>query len=103
MIMTERLAAMPPISELLGRVAGDPRALLDELLYRMPYADLGDSGVRHGCLCSQRAVLASLATLPREEIVELMRGDDVLEITCDYCTAQFQIPSVQLQGLLTAS
>ncbi len=103
MVMTERLAAMAPIGELLRAGGGDPRALLGELLYQMPYAELDDSRVRHGCLCNERAVLASIATLPRSEIVELMRGDEVLEITCDYCSSGFKIPSVQLQGLLSPS
>ena len=103
MIMTERLAAMPPIGELLASTNADPHALLAELLYQMPYAELDDSRVRHGCLCSERAVLASIASLPRADIVELMKGEEVLEITCDYCTSAFKVPSVQLQGLLSPS
>ncbi len=103
MVMTERLSAMAPIGELLDQSRGDARVIMDELLYQIPYCELDDSRVRHGCLCSQRAVLATLATLPREDIAELMKGDEVLEITCDYCTSAFKVPSVQLQGLLSPS
>jgi len=103
MVMTERLAAMPPIGELLASVGGDADALLAELLYLMPHTKLGDSDVRHGCLCDVNAVLASLGTLPREEIVELMKGDEVLELSCDYCRTEYAIPTTRLEGLLARS
>ncbi len=103
MVMTERLAAMPSVGELLANAGGNADELLAELLYLMPHAKLGDSNVHHGCLCDERAVLASLATLPREDLIELTIGDDVLEIACDYCTKDYAIRSTQLQGLLAPS
>lgn len=103
MVMTERLAAMPPVSELLANVRGNADELLSELLHLMPHTKLGDSDVRHGCLCDERAVLASLATLSRDELLDLMKGDEVLEIRCDYCTADYAIPVAQLRGLVTPS
>lgn len=103
MVMTERLASMPPVDELLATVGGDADALLAELLHWMPHTKLGDSPVRHGCLCSEHAVLASLATLPREEIVELMKGDEVLELSCDYCRTEYAVPTTRLAGLVASS
>jgi molecular chaperone Hsp33 len=103
MVMTERLASMPPVGELLANANGDADVLLAELLHLMPHTKLGDSDVRHGCLCDERAVLASLATLPREDLLELMKGDEVLELSCDYCTTAYSIPVTRLAGLVDAS
>jgi len=103
MVMTERLASMPPVGQLLANANGDADALMAELLYLMPHTKLGDSEVRHGCLCDERAVLASLATLPREELVDLTKDEEVLELSCEYCNTVYPIPSAQLKGLTTAS
>lgn len=103
MVMTERLASMPPIGQLLSDVSGNADALLAELLHLMPHAKLGDSDVRHGCLCTDEAVLSSLATLPRTDLIELMEGDEVLELSCDYCATTYPIPVTRLSGLLDAS
>ncbi len=103
MVMTERLAALAPVGELLANAHGSAEELLEELLYLIPYAKLGDSDVHHGCLCDESAVLASLATLPRDDLLELAMSDEVLEIACDYCTKNYAIRRAQLQGLATAS
>lgn len=102
MIMTERLEGFPPIAELIDQVAGSPLALMDELLYQMPYAQLAASPVRFGCLCSRQAVVASLAAIQREELLEMV-GDGVIELTCDYCNTEYAIGRQHLQGLLDPS
>ncbi len=103
MIMTERLAAMPSIGELLADRRGDALALLDELLYGMPYAQLDDTSVRYGCTCDEHAVLATLATLPRSDIAELASAEEPLELSCDYCREAYRVPPAQLRGLLATS
>jgi molecular chaperone Hsp33 len=103
MIMTERLEAMPPPSELLRQLGGSPAKLLDELLYQMPYAQLDNRPVSFGCTCSEQAVLASLASLSRDDIAEIVREQEVIELSCDYCRTDYALPSSKLQGLLESS
>ena len=43
-------------------------------------------------------MVASLATLPRADIEELIRDGEVLEIRCDYCGKEYQIPPAQLRA-----
>lgn len=102
MIMTERLEGFPPFETLLDQVGGSPLALMDELLYQMPYAQLAASPVRFGCLCSRQAVVASLAAIQREELLEMV-GEGVIELTCDYCNTEYAIGRQHLQGLLDPS
>jgi molecular chaperone Hsp33 len=45
----------------------------------------------------------SLATLPRSDIEDLIRSGEVLDITCDYCRKDYQVPPGQLRPLLTSN
>ena len=103
MVMTERLAAFPPVEELLRAEGVTPAALLDELLYGMPFTRLSESRLAFGCHCSQVRLVATLSTLPRSDVEELIRDGQVLEITCDYCGKEYGIPPAQLRPLLTPS
>ena len=103
MVMTERLADFQSLDEVLRATRGDPDALLAELLYGMPFARLEESRLGFGCQCSQLRVVASLATLPRSDIEELVRDGEVLEIRCDYCGKEYGVPPAQLRSLLTPS
>ena len=102
MVMTERLADFQSLDEVL-RERGDPDALLAELLHGMPFARLEESRLGFACHCSQLRVVASLSTLPRSDIEELVRDGEVLEIRCDYCGKEYGVPPAQLRSLLTPS
>lgn len=100
MVMTERLKDFESMSLLLEKGASEPRALLAELLYGMPYAEVGESELRFGCNCSEQRIIAGLSTLPRADLEELYASGEVLEIACDYCRRQYGIQPAQLRGLL---
>ncbi|MEI8259247.1 MAG: Hsp33 family molecular chaperone HslO, partial [Deltaproteobacteria bacterium] len=56
-IMAERLAAFDPLAEMIRGGAGAPDALIEEILYRMPYTRLEESALRFGCQCSHERVV----------------------------------------------
>ena len=103
MVMTERLADFKRLEDVLRTSDGDPDALLAELLHGMPYARLEESRLGFGCQCSQLRVVASLASLPRSDIQDLVKDNEVLDIRCDYCGKEYAVPPVQLRSLLTPS
>jgi len=103
MIMTQRLEDFPKLDDLLRKGELTPHALIEELLYGMPYTLLAESALMYACHCSELRVLSSLATLPRSDIEDLLRDNKVLEITCDYCRKEYGIQPSQLQALLMAS
>lgn len=102
-VMTARLGEFPPIEALLGEEGGTPDALVEELLYRMPHTRLAESPLSYGCQCSEVRVMASLASLPRHEIEEMVRDGQALEINCDYCGKLYRIELERLRGLLVTS
>jgi molecular chaperone Hsp33 len=103
MVMTERLSDFATIEQLMERGDAAPERLLGELLFAMPYDVVGRSPVRFSCPCSETRVMASLASLSRDDIVELTRGTDPLEIACDYCRREYRILPEKLKGLLEAN
>lgn len=103
-VITERLASdFTDISRYVGDEAFDPDALLEELLYRVPFARLETRGVAFHCPCSQASVLGSLATLSPTDIQSFIDDGEVLDIACDYCGRAYQVAPDQLVGLLSQS
>lgn len=103
-VMTERLALdFRDIAQLVDTPNFDPDVLLEEILYRVPFARVDTREVRFHCPCSQASVLASLATLDVHDIQTFVTDGEVLDIACDYCGAQYQVAPDQLRGLLSQS
>ncbi len=103
-VMTERLDLdFADRGEVLRALQSDPAGLLGEILAGMPYEQTQDHELRFGCHCSSVRVLASLATLPKSDIKELMESDEQLWISCDYCGQNYEMSPKALAGLLSPS
>ncbi len=103
MVMTERLKEFPPIEDLLARGHASPEELMSELLYAMPFSEVGRDGVRFECKCSDERLLASLASLPKSDIRDLLEDGQVLEIDCDYCGRHYRFAPEKLRGMLASN
>jgi molecular chaperone Hsp33 len=102
-IMAERLEDFRDIAPLLQQGIATPQWLLDETLYGMPYTQVAERTVYYGCNCSAERVTASLASLPRSEVEELVSAGEILEIGCDFCGAEYKVHPERLRGLLHAN
>ena len=103
MVMTERLAEFKTIQAQLARSGFCPEGLMEELLHGMDFTKLESDDVSFGCWCSELRLISALSTLGKQEIADLVKSGDVLEISCDYCTKQYRISPAKLQGLLDES
>ncbi len=103
MVMTERLKDFESIDAQLREPGFSPAALLEELLYGMPYTRLEESQVGFECWCNELRVVSAISTLPKHDIEHLLSAGEVLEIACEYCKREFRIPPARLQGLLDES
>ena len=101
-IMAERVTVFPPMSKVLSQ-GGDPARVLGELLSGMPFTQLSDSPLRFECKCSQQRVVASLATLGRRELTQLMASGQPVVLSCDFCRTEYSVSQDQLRGLLNES
>jgi len=103
MVMTERLQEFQNVDPLLRNQDFNPRWLLGELLYQMEFTELQQSEIRFRCWCDELRVVASLATLPRADLEELLAANEPLEIECDYCHKEYRIAPSQLRGLMESN
>lgn len=99
-IMTERLRHFDSIEKLLASGDAEPSKLMKELLYGMPFAEVGDAKVHFGCNCSRERILATLSTLPRADVQELLASGAPVEMTCDYCHTRYVVEPAVLRGLI---
>jgi molecular chaperone Hsp33 len=102
-VMTERLEDFRNIDHILTHPEFTPRALCQELLYGMPFTELGDSRLGSECWCSRTSLLGALATIDRTEIQRMVEASEVIEVTCDYCREVYKLAPTDLQGLLDSN
>jgi molecular chaperone Hsp33 len=102
-IMAERLEDFRRIDRQLQDPQFGPQPLLDELLYAMPFTQLGHNEVRYRCWCSRTRLITAMSTLPRAEIESMVEDGRVLEINCDYCHRDYAVSPAELRGLLQKS
>ncbi|MFI5306696.1 MAG: Hsp33 family molecular chaperone HslO [Polyangiales bacterium] len=102
-IMTERLRDFERIEKLMTAIDAAPSALLDELLYGMPFTRLDHSPLSFKCRCNTVRVMGALASLGRDELSELVREEQLIEMACDYCGQQYAVSPGELQGLMQQS
>jgi molecular chaperone Hsp33 len=102
-IMAERLTDFEDIDALLRSCDAQPRPILHEILYGMPFTELEERPLSYKCRCSSVRVMTSLTTLGREELQSIIDAGQVLDLTCDYCGQRYQVSPTQLGGLLEQS
>jgi molecular chaperone Hsp33 len=97
-VMTARLEDL----DLRSLIAGDAsaRTLLDELLFGMEHTQLQHSTLSFGCTCNHAKVVASIATLGREEITDVIVKGETLDVECDYCRRAYRVEPSELVPLL---
>ena len=76
---------------------------MDELLYGMPFTRLETSRSRSAASAASSASCRAWRRLPRSDIEDLVSSGEVLDITCDYCGKDYQVPPGQLRPLLTSN
>ena len=103
-IMTARLEHdFGDFRERFREWGGCPRRLRDELLYGMDFAQTQHAQVRFGCDCSRVRVLASLGTIGTDDLQEMVDAQEPVEMSCDYCSAEYVVQPEELRGLLQSS
>ncbi|HEU4535677.1 MAG TPA: Hsp33 family molecular chaperone HslO, partial [Polyangiaceae bacterium] len=99
--MADRLEGGRALAGLLGS-GGRLVELIAELLGE-PIIELDERPVSFACRCDELRLIAALTTLPRADLEDLLRDQQVIEIGCDFCGKEFRIAPEKLRGLLQSS
>jgi molecular chaperone Hsp33 len=103
LLMSERMKDFVDVAERIARTDASPEHLIEEILYGMPFTYLETTPIHFGCQCSRERVMASLATLGRSDLEELVSSDEVLDLRCEYCGKDYQVSPEHLRGMLAVS
>lgn len=87
------------LGRLLIETNNKPEAVLDAILYLMPYTITQQYDLFFRCQCSEERVLAGLATLSQADIDDILQKGETLEIQCDYCNKQYFVAPERLRSL----
>lgn len=103
-VMYERLRHdFADFGRVLVELDADPDRLVAEILAGMDYERTMEVPLEFRCRCSSERVLASLATVGKADLEDMIRAGEPLSISCDYCGRAFEIPVESLRGLLATS
>lgn len=97
--LMERIAELPPLSELLLR-GETPELLLERLFEGIPYDTLEKRAVAFACSCSREKIERVLISLGREELTSLLETQGEAEVTCEFCRERYHFERAELERLL---
>jgi molecular chaperone Hsp33 len=98
--MRARVDALGSLEDLLDRIDADPAQLMARIVGTEVHTQLADSVVEFGCQCSKQRVVASIATLGREDLADLLHRGEVLAVKCDYCGTLYEAGPEDYRALL---
>ncbi len=91
------------VKSVLRTMAGDPDVMQSEILYGIEYETTSRAEIMHRCGCSHERVFASLASLGRSDLEDIVQKGETLFISCDYCGRPYEIAAETLRGLIQSS
>lgn len=101
--LTRRLEGIGDFGADMRAVDADPEVLLTSLLEGFEHTILDRADLHFGCLCDATRLLSAVAALGREDVEEIIARGEMLQISCDYCHARYEMSPHQLSSLLDAS
>ena len=96
--LMERIAALPPLSELL-RQGEMPETLLERLFAGIPCDTLEKRVIAFHCSCSRERIERVLLSLGESELVALQREQGSAEVTCEFCRQGYLFEAADLERL----
>ncbi len=88
--MTDHIGNLPPVTTLIEGASVTAAQLVAALMGELEHEPLATSELRFGCTCSDERVMASIMTLPDDEVDAMLTGDP-LEVRCDACGQMYRI------------
>ncbi len=97
--LTERVAEMPPVAELLHS-GKTPEDLLALVLAGIEYEVLEERPLSFQCDCSWDRTWKALITLGADEVREMLETEGRAEVECQFCHTEYHFDAEDLQMIL---
>jgi len=97
--LADRIENMQPITQQL-REGKLPEDLLAGIFGDVSFTILEKKPLSFACTCSRDRIEQALITLGHEEIRSIIKDDDIVDITCQFCRKQYVFARTELERIL---
>ena len=97
--LADRIENMQPITQQL-REGKLPEDLLADIFGDISFTILEKKPLSFACTCSRDRIEQALITLGHEEIRSIIKDDDIVDITCQFCRKQYVFARTELERIL---
>lgn len=96
------LKSLPSVTEMLS--AGlTPERILSRVLDGLQPEFTGECGAAFSCNCSKERYTKGLASLGKNDLMSLIRGDESVEIVCQFCGKKYEFTAQELKTIAEAA
>ena len=100
-ILEKQIAKLPSFSEFYDGKAYNLDALMQAISGEYPTTVVREIEPRPYCPCSKVRSLATLGSIPTEDLEELLEDGKDLELVCDFCRSKYIVTPDEIRDILT--
>lgn len=100
-ILEKQIAKLPSFSEFYDGKAYNLGALVQAISGEYPTTVVREIEPRPYCPCSKVRSLATLGSIPTEDLEELLEDGKDLELVCDFCRSKYIVTPDEIREILT--
>lgn len=100
--LEKRIAALGSVTELL-EAGNTPEQILEQLLGDMGLGVTDRMPVQFFCNCSKERVKKVLASLGRQELEDMIRQNETVELNCHFCSTSYRFGVEELKAINVGS
>lgn len=100
-ILEKQIAKLPSFSEFYDGKAYNLDALMQAISGEYPTTVVREIEPRPYCPCSKVRSLATLGSIPTENLEELLEDGKDLELVCDFCRSKYIVTPDEIREILT--
>lgn len=97
-ILAQACALLPPVTQLFAEM--EPEEVVPAFFFDLQPELLGEVNILYRCNCSRQRMGRALASLPGQDIAEMLREGQPAEVGCRFCNKKYVFSLEDLSGLL---
>ena len=97
--MTQRLTEFDRLIAVLSEASLSADLLRSELIGDIPVREMARTFLTFGCNCDRGRILAGVASLPADDLADLTKSAESLEVKCESCGRTYHIEPAELAAL----
>jgi len=96
--LEDRLTRVRQVSAMIREGLG-PGQIIEEAL-GLPFKIVEEKDVRYYCHCTRDRVLDAIASIGKQDIEDLIKKGETVQVQCEFCKAEYQVARAELEALI---